>query len=86
MYYKVDTLGFEPRALRMRSGCDAITPCAHLLKGSGPAQPLAEHCIDGGRGLEDPMPYNMKDISPGRHLQRSKKPSPSIWRAGLHDL
>ena len=24
----MDTLGFEPRAFRMRSGCDTITPCA----------------------------------------------------------
>ena len=24
----MDTLGFEPRAFRMRSGCDATTPCA----------------------------------------------------------
>ena len=28
--YIMDTLGFEPRALRMRSGCDTTTPCAHL--------------------------------------------------------
>ena len=26
----LDTLGFEPRAFRMRSGCDTTTPCAHL--------------------------------------------------------
>ena len=25
---QLDTLGFEPRAFRMRSGCDATTPCA----------------------------------------------------------
>ena len=24
----MDTLGFQPRAFRMRSGCDATTPCA----------------------------------------------------------
>ena len=24
----LDTLGFEPRAFRMRSGCDTTTPCA----------------------------------------------------------
>jgi hypothetical protein len=69
MNHKVDTLGFEPRALRMRSGCDTLTPCARLQKGIGPAGPLAQHCSDGGRGLEDPMPYTMKDISPVRHLQ-----------------
>jgi hypothetical protein len=69
MNYKVDTPGFEPRALRMRRGCDTITPCARLLKATGPAEPLAEHCSDGGRRLEDPMPYTMGDISPGRDLQ-----------------
>jgi hypothetical protein len=26
----MDTLGFEPRAFRMRSGCDTTTPCAQL--------------------------------------------------------
>ena len=25
---EVDPLGFEPRAFRMQSGCDATTPCA----------------------------------------------------------
>ena len=25
---EMDTLGFEPRAFRMRSECDATTPCA----------------------------------------------------------
>ena len=25
---KMDTLGFESRAFRMRSGCDTTTPCA----------------------------------------------------------
>ena len=28
----MDTLGFEPRAFRMRSGCDATTPCALALQ------------------------------------------------------
>ena len=27
-FRKMDTLGFEPRAFRMRSGCDTTTPCA----------------------------------------------------------
>ena len=26
--WTMDTLGFEPRAFRMRSGCDTTTPCA----------------------------------------------------------
>ena len=34
-YNKVDTLGFEPRAFRMRSGCDTTTPCARLADSSG---------------------------------------------------
>ena len=28
MIIKMDILGFEPRAFRMRSGCDTTTPCA----------------------------------------------------------
>ena len=28
---KMDALGFEPRAFRMRSGCDTTTPCAQLV-------------------------------------------------------
>ena len=27
----MDTLGFEPRAFRMRSGCDTTTPCAPCI-------------------------------------------------------
>ena len=27
-FVNMDTLGFEPRAFRMRSGCDTTTPCA----------------------------------------------------------
>ena len=27
-HHKMDTLRFEPRAFRMRSGCDTTTPCA----------------------------------------------------------
>ena len=31
---KMDTLGFEPRAFRMRSGCDTTTPCAQYKTAS----------------------------------------------------
>ena len=31
---KMDTLGFEPRAFHMRSGCDTTTPCAQLVEAS----------------------------------------------------
>ena len=31
---KLDTLGIEPRAFRMRSGCDTSTPCALCMCGS----------------------------------------------------
>ena len=34
----MDTLVFEPRAFRMRSGCETITACAHLLKWSWACQ------------------------------------------------
>ena len=30
-WQQMDTLGFEPRAFRMRSGCDTTTPCALML-------------------------------------------------------
>ena len=30
--FNVDTLGFEPRAFRMRSGCDTTTPCAQCCE------------------------------------------------------
>ena len=30
-FMPLDTLGIEPRASRMLSGCDTTTPCAHLL-------------------------------------------------------
>ena len=34
---KVDTLGIEPRAFRMQSGCDTTTPCAQCIaSGLGP--------------------------------------------------
>ena len=45
---KMDTLGFEPRAFRMQSGCDAATPCARLLpaahssRGSNNRAPLRQ--------------------------------------------
>ena len=29
---QMDTLGIEPRAFRMRSGCDTATPCARLKR------------------------------------------------------
>ena len=28
VFLSMDTLGIEPRAFRMRSGCDTTTPCA----------------------------------------------------------
>ena len=31
---KMDTLGIEPRASRMLSGCDTTTPCAQLQRDS----------------------------------------------------
>ena len=45
---KMDTLEIEPRAFRMRSGCDTTTPCAHDI----PAQIspyFSEHRWSSGR-------------------------------------
>ena len=39
---RMDTLGFEPRALRMRSGCDTTTPCAQW-RGTVPGVAPALH-------------------------------------------
>ena len=30
--HEMDTLGIEPKAFRMRSGCDTTTPCARLTR------------------------------------------------------
>ena len=37
----VDTLGIEPRAFRMQSGCDTTTPCAHMR--------VKSRCVRGHR-------------------------------------
>ena len=41
----LDTLGIEPRAFRMQSGCDTATPCAHLHSAS--RMPIADTPTDG---------------------------------------
>ena len=33
---QMDTLGIEPRAFRMQSGCDATTPCARMNREDAP--------------------------------------------------
>ena len=53
----MDTLGFEPRAFRMRSGCDTTTPCAlevdTLVKASGFCTGAAMRLrVDRGQGGE----------------------------------
>ena len=63
----LDTLGFEPRAFRMRSGCDTTTPCAlewhghrcHSRTSSGASG--AEHCA-GIRAQF--LPQREKDVMP----------------------
>ena len=42
--YQMDTLGIEPRAFRMRSGCDTTTPCARQ-----PATPVPQPRNNGQR-------------------------------------
>ena len=46
----MDTLGIEPRASRMLSGCDTTTPCAQLL-----AQQLCLLEIQAGRLSRRPV-------------------------------
>ena len=45
----MDTLGIEPRASRMLSGCDTTTPCARLIAQSRPTPPLWNglYCQEG---------------------------------------
>ena len=40
----MDTLGFEPRAFRMRSGCDTTTPCARCLLARRVVRHQLHHC------------------------------------------
>ena len=65
----LDTLGFEPRAFRMRSGCDTTTPCAPQN------MPLHRSCKDSswwgssdismaGRRLGRAWPLSMGHMSP----------------------
>ena len=42
---KVDTLGLEPRASRMLSGCDTTTPCALIIHAHR-AFPCKRPCSD----------------------------------------
>jgi hypothetical protein len=58
----MDTLGFEPRAFRMRSGCDTTTPCARAyFMALGP-------CACGDTGL---MPTQSQH-SRGNNIDRGK--------------
>ena len=45
----IDTLGTEPRASRVLSGCDTTTPCAQLIAQSRLTRPLRSelHCQEG---------------------------------------
>ena len=44
----MDTLGMEPKAFRMRSGCATITPCAHLLRDNANENHLVWGVVCGG--------------------------------------
>ena len=50
MHRCMDTLEFEPRAFRMRSGCDTTTPCAQLMPRLRPKirASLTEHGLQTG--------------------------------------
>ena len=71
----LDTLGFEPRAFRMRSGCDATTPCAHGY--SMRSRPLMDaHRLGRTSSAHFPLPPLWGRIEaherPG-HAQRGKR-------------
>ena len=44
---QMDTLGFEPRAFRMRSGCDATTPCAPWEQRAQQSVMRRQHALEG---------------------------------------
>ena len=57
----MDTLGFEPRAFRMRNGCDTTTPCARLL--SMPANPHGvENKCGSGVGVISADVWNGREM------------------------
>ena len=71
----MDTLGFEPRAFRMRSGCDATTPCAleryatlsyHLHHEAGTRRGPASHTVHQN---DMPAPASMQALN-AIHLAR----------------
>ena len=64
----MDTLGFEPRAFRMRSGCDTTTPCAHLIASQ-------EHTAiwqKNEKGVHECKPEEERERERERERQRKK--------------
>ena len=83
--WKMDTLGFEPRAFRMRSGCDTTTPCA-LCPWRWPLAYIAKNenfLFVRGAGQECGSRGNvtwrfqaMSDIDSGKHKERHRQRHP----------
>merc|ERR1711978_124749 len=63
--WAMDTLGFEPRAFCMRSGCDATTPCALEGKVDGKLGSLATPCIKQSIMARDLAPARFELKAPG---------------------
>ena len=57
----MDTLGFEPRAFRMRSGCDTTTPCARLtdatMDASGNCSGNSQNRLEAQRSQGQPISW-----------------------------
>jgi hypothetical protein len=85
LHEKMDTLGFEPRAFRMRSGCDTTTPCA-LCPWRWPLAYIAKNenfLFVRGAGQECGSRGNvtwrfqaMSDIDSGKHKERHRQRHP----------
>ena len=80
---QMDTLGIEPRASRMLSGCDTTTPCTRLQRKHVPnmaprcaqaqtMERIDKHIIGRGPSLPDPPP-DPHAHAPGRKLYTHRK-------------
>ena len=94
---QMDTLGIEPRASRMLSGCDTTTPCARLQKKhvtnnlylcprtqTQTVGRTDKHLIGRGPSLPDPPPIP-RALAPGRKFYTHQK-RPRRFCLSAHSL
>ena len=65
---KLDTLGIEPRAFRMQSGCDTATPCAHMEA----ATPRQTSCEPPTTLIIEPLHFSRRPAQLHKGLIASK--------------